>query len=507
MVAQLVSPAVLGLETSTVQVEVNLRAGLPAFSVVGLADVAVQEARERVRSGLVNQAFAVPARRIVANLAPADLRKAGPQYDLPLALAILVASGQLAPEAVAGVGAVGELALDGSLRPVPGALAMAEHAARAGWARIVVPRANAAEAALVPGVEVLGPSTLRAAVNLLEGRAEPDLIPLDPETLLGRVGGAECADMSEVRGQGAARRALEIAAAGGHSMLMVGPPGGGKTMLARRMPGILPPLRLEEAIEVTRIHSVAGLLDAGCPLVVRRPFRAPHHTISAAGLVGGGRFPRPGEVSLAHHGVLFLDEVCAFAPSALDALRQPLEEGRIDVTRAMLSARFPARPLLVCAGNPCPCGFDGDPARRCVCPPGRAEAYRARLSGPVADRIDLHVSVPRLDREELMGRSCAESSEVVRERVARARRRAAERDQRRPNAELGPAEARAAAQLAPAARTLLARAVDRLALSARAHDRLLRVARTIADLDGADGVAADHLAEALGYRGAGAGAA
>ena len=273
-------------------------------------------------------------------------------------------------------------------------------------------------------------------------------------------------------------------------------------MLARRMAGILPALRLEEAIEVTRIHSVAGLLDAGCPLVVRRPFRAPHHTISAAGLVGGGRVPRPGEVSLAHHGVLFLDEVCAFAPSALDALRQPLEEGRIDVTRAMVSARFPARPLLVCAGNPCPCGFDGDPVRRCVCPPGRAEAYRARLSGPVADRIDLHVAVPRLEREELMGRSSAEPSEVVRQRVAHARARARARGQERPNAELGPVEARSAAVLAPAARSLLARAVDRLGLSARAHDRLLRVARTIADLDDADGVAADHLAEALGYRAA-----
>ena len=395
---------------------------------------------------------------------------------------------------------MGELALDGSLRPVPGALAMAEHAARRGWRRLVVPRGNAAEAGLVPGVEILGPGTLRAAADLLEGRAEPAVVRLDAEALLAGGDRAPGPDLGEVRGQGAARRALEVAAAGGHSMLMIGPPGAGKTMLARRLPGILPPLGLDEAIEVTRVHSVAGLLDPGCPLVVRRPFRAPHHTISAAGLVGGGRVPRPGEVSLAHRGVLFLDEVCAFAPSALDALRQPLEEGRIDVARAMVSARFPARTLLVCAGNPCPCGFDGDPVRRCVCPPGRAEAYRARLSGPVLDRIDLHVEVPRLARDEVLDGRASEPSAAVRARVDAARGVAEARGQEVPNAQLGPAAARRAAALPAGARALLGRAIDRLGLSARGHDRLLRVARTIADLAGSERVGEEHLAEALGYR-------
>lgn len=501
MVAHIVSPALLGLHAATVHVEADLRSGMPAFAVVGLPDTAVQESRERVRSGLVNQAFRVPAQRIVVNLAPADLRKVGPQYDLPIALAILAASGQVRASALSGLGAVGELALDGTLRPLQGTLAMAEHAAGNRWSRLLVPSANGAEAALVQGVDIVPVHSVRHAVDILEGRTRAQGLHIDPHELLREAARRHVPDMREIRGQLAARRALEIAATGAHSTLMLGPPGGGKTMLARRLPSILPPLDLDDAVTLTRIHSVAGRLPAGASMMAERPFRAPHHTISAVGLVGGGTVPRPGEVTLSHLGVLFLDEVCAFSPAALDALRQPLEEGSVDITRGMMTARFPARPLLVCAGNPCPCGYDGDADRPCTCPPGRAAAYRARLSGPVMDRIDLHLNVPRLDSLDIVGQGVAgEPSAAVRSRVVAAREIASQRGQSVPNGLLPAAGARAACLLDAPAESMLRRAVDRHALSARAYDRLLRVARTIADLDASERVLQRHLSEALGYR-------
>ncbi|MEB3221164.1 MAG: YifB family Mg chelatase-like AAA ATPase [Candidatus Sericytochromatia bacterium] len=503
MLATILSGAVQGVDAIPVQVEVDLANGLPGCAVVGLPDAAIQESRERVRAALRNAGYEYPQRRATINLAPGDVRKEGPLYDLPIAIGFLVASGQLTPRDLPDTLLVGELALDGAVRPVRGVLPLVLAARDAGCRRALVPAGNAPEAGLVPGIEVHPVESLAQAAAVLAHPAAhlPLAPPRPPEAL---PSAADMPDLTEVRGQARARRALEIAAAGGHNMLLVGPPGSGKTMLAARLPGILPPLAHDEALELTRLYSVAGLLGGREGLVTTRPFRAPHHSVSGAGLVGGTAVPRPGEVSLAHHGVLFLDELPEFRRDVLELLRQPLEDGRVTVSRAQASHTFPAAFALIAALNPCPCGHRGDAGRACTCSEGQAARYWSRLSGPLLDRIDMHVAVPRLSEAELLDARPAESSAQVRARVSAARerqaRRLAGRSGPRLNARMGPAEVRRHARLDQASQGLLREAVGRLALSGRAVDRLLKTGRTIADLAGEEAIAAEHLAEALQLR-------
>jgi len=461
----------------------------------------VQESRDRVRTAIVNSRSEVPTRRSTDNLAPADVRKEGPAFDLPIALALLCATGQ-SRCALTGAAAVGELGLDGAVRPVAGVLAVAQSARRRGLRTLLVPSANAREAALVTGLDVLPAATLREAAALLAGAAGATVEPPDAEQLLRATQTAD-PDLSDVLGQAGVKRVLEVAVAGAHNLLMVGPPGSGKTMLARRVPSIMPPLSVDESIDVTRIYSVAGMLAGDVSLVVRRPFRAPHHTISAVGLVGGGSTPRPGEVSLAHHGVLFLDEFPEFRASALEGLRQPLEDGEITISRALQSLTFPARIMLVAAMNPCPCGFYGDKGRHCTCPAHRLAQYGQRLSGPLLDRIDLRIDVPRLTPRDRRALAQGEPSAVVRQRVAAARLRQRGRLAAfgaSANAHLGARALRELCVLEPAARSELDNAYETLRLSARACDRVTKVAQTIADLEGSDTIAVRHVRESLSYR-------
>jgi magnesium chelatase family protein len=490
---------VVGVHGHLVMVEAHIGRGLPALCLTGLPGAQVHDARERVRPAVESSGLQWPLRRVVVNLSPVNLRKDGPGLDLPIAMGVLAASAQVPADRLASFVLAGELSLRGQLMPTPGILAVAIAAARAGKRGVIVPEANGGEAALVEGLQVVAAPSLVKAVEFLRGAWQPGPVPPMPEV------DAEQADvdLAEVRGQHQARRALEVAAAGGHNLALVGSPGAGKTMLARRLPTILPAMTRDEALEVTRLHSVAGLLT-GAGLIRARPFRSPHHSVSPAGLLGGGSGAiRPGEASLAHNGVLFLDELTEFHRDAVEGLRQPLEDGRVVVTRASGTVEFPARFTLVAAANPCPCGFDGDPRRACRCPPNRIELYRSKLSGPLLDRIDLRLPVPRLTRSELLGESTGEPSSAVRDRVeeARGRQRTRYRGTRvRCNGQLSGPAARRTARLDGDGEALLARAVDRLLLTGRGVDRALKVARTIADLEGSEMVTAGHLGEALSYR-------
>jgi magnesium chelatase family protein len=503
MLSRALSACVVGIDAYLVEVEVDIASrGLPHFSMVGLPDAAVKESKDRIRAALKNVGFNFPLKQITVNLAPADLKKEGSSFDLPIAIGIIAAEGVIPTEALGRYILSGELSLDGSVKPVKGALPMALEAKRQGLQGVVLPKENASEAAVVADMPVYPVETLPEVIEFLGGITQRSPLTIDLDAIMSESSLYED-DFSEVKGQEHAKRTLEVAAAGSHNVLMMGPPGSGKTMLARRLPTILPPMTFVEALETTKIHSVAGLLKPGQSLLATRPFRSPHHTISDVALIGGGQVPRPGEVSLAHHGVLFLDELPEFKRNALEVLRQPLESGAVTVSRAVATVTYPAQFDLVAAMNPCPCGFFGDTRHQCTCTPGMINRYRSRVSGPLMDRIDIHVEVPAVPYKELSNDYAGERSDTIRQRVIEARQRQLRRfkdDRIFGNGQMKTRHIKKYCKLSEDAHTLLDTAMQRLALSARAYSRILKVSRTIADLDAADTVQSHHVAEAIQYR-------